>query len=57
MSMDFQAMIDAMNDSQARTRGEYHLNYGSWEEGHRNVGWNNCLEDYEQNLLKELEEV
>lgn len=26
--MDFQAMIDAMNDSQARTRGEYHLNYG-----------------------------
>ena len=55
--MDFQAMIDAMNDSQARTRGEYHLNYGSWEEGHRNVGWNNCLEDYEQNLLKALEEV
>ena len=28
--------------------------YGSWEEGHRNVGWNNCLEHYEQNLLKVL---
>ena len=31
--------------------------YGSWEEGHRNVGWNNCLEQFEQNLLKVLEEV
>ena len=31
--------------------------YGSWEEGHRNAGWNNCLEQYEQNLLKALEEV
>ena len=31
--------------------------YGSWEEGHRNAGWNNCLEHYEQNLLKALEEV
>ena len=30
--------------------------YGSWEEGHRNAGWNNCLEHYEQNLLKALEE-
>ena len=28
--------------------------YGSWEEGHRNAGWNNCLEHYEQNLLKVL---
>ena len=28
MSMDLRAMISAMNDSQARTRGEYHLNYG-----------------------------
>lgn len=31
--------------------------YGSWEEGHRNAGWNNCLEHYEQNLLKALEEA
>ena len=31
--------------------------YGSWEEGHRNAGWNNCLEHYEHNLLKALEEV
>ena len=31
--------------------------YGSWEEGHRNAGWNNCLEHYEANLLKALEEV
>ena len=31
--------------------------YGSWEEGHRNAGWNDCLEHYEQNLLKALEEV
>ena len=31
--------------------------YGSWEEGHRNAGWNNCLKHYEQNLLKALEEV
>ena len=29
--------------------------YGSWEEGHRNAGWNNCLKHYEQNLLKALE--
>lgn len=28
--------------------------YGSWEEGHRNAGWNNCLEQFEQNLLKAL---
>ena len=28
--------------------------YGSWEEGHRNAGWNNCLEQFEQNLLKVL---
>ena len=28
--------------------------YGSWEEGHRNAGWNNCLEHFEQNLLKAL---
>lgn len=26
--MDFQAMIDGMNESQARDRGNYHLNYG-----------------------------
>ena len=31
--------------------------YGSWEDGHRNAGWNKCLDQFEQNLLKELEEV
>ena len=31
--------------------------YGSWEDGHRNAGWNKCLDQLEQNLLKALEEV
>ena len=30
--------------------------YGSWEDGHRNAGWNKCLDQFEQNLLKALEE-
>ena len=30
---------------------------GSWEEGHQNVGYNRAVIEFEQNLLKELEEV
>ena len=43
--------------AEAKPKKKSTEDYGSWEEGHRNVGWNNCLEDYEQNLLKALEEV
>ena len=31
--------------------------YGSWEEGHRNVGYNRASIEFEQNLLKALEEL
>ena len=47
-----QAIIDAIERARPAKKSED--DYGSWEEGHQNVGYNKAIDQYEQNLMKEF---